>query len=175
MSTIGKTMGVIAILATLGIAWWLISPLFITKEVSESIEDIAPQASNDAPAQPAASVSESKTPHEASPTTALETVASGTFIGLERHQAAGTAKLIKAQDSYTVRFEEDFTITNGPDLYVHLGKDGQYDPNARLERLKGNVGAQNYAVPASVDISQYNEVWVWCRAFSIPFGKASLQ
>jgi len=74
-----------------------------------------------------------------------------------------------------IRFEDDFTVTNGPDLFVYLGNNGQYDADTNLGRLKGNVGSQNYEVPAEIDVSQYSEVWVWCRAFFVPFGHAVLQ
>ena len=40
--------------------------------------------------------------------------------------------------------------------------------------LKGNIGGQNYEVPAGIDPLLYNEIWVWCRAFSVPFAKAVL-
>ncbi len=139
-------------LLILGVAYWLISPLFISEKVSEKLEDIAPVAPE-----------------------ASETTARGQFQGLANHNAKGTANLLKIEDKYYVRFEDDFEITNGPDLFVHFGKDGQYDDDARLAALKGNVGGQNYEVPANLDPTEYNEIWVWCRAFSVPFGKAVLQ
>ena len=70
--------------------------------------------------------------------------------------------------------EDNFEITNGPDLFVYLGKDGEYDKNANLGGLKGIVGGQNYLIPREIGISKYNEVWVWCRAFGVGFGVANL-
>jgi hypothetical protein len=40
--------------------------------------------------------------------------------------------------------------------------------------LKGNIGDQNYALPADVDIDRYRTVTIWCRRFSVNFGSAPL-
>ncbi len=148
-----KIILIILVLAIVGIAYRLASPLFINKKVIEKIEDIAPQGN----------------------VNQVETTAAGTFVGLEGHTAQGTAKLIKNGSDYFVRLEDDFRVTNGPDLFVYLGKNGAYDPKARLGELKGNIGSQNYAIPSSLNVSDYDEVWVWCWSFSVAFGKAVLK
>lgn len=142
---------VIAIVVT----YWLVSPLFIEREVHESLSDIT-SAPLPVPAGPAL-------------------VAQGSFVSLAGHSAEGTATLLKVGEKYYVRFEDDFKMTNGPDLFVHFGKGGAYAAEARLGALKGNVGGQNYEVPEGIDPTRYDEVWVWCRAFAVPFGKATLQ
>lgn len=149
-----KSLIGIGIVLALAIGYWLASPLWKTEKVSESLEEIM-------------------TPSVA--TSTPEVIAKGTFSGLQAHSAEGEAKLIKSGDKYFVRFENNFKVTNGPDLFVYFGKNGQYAPEARLGALKGNVGGQNYEVPQGIDVSSYNEVWVWCRAFSVAFGKATLQ
>ncbi len=100
---------------------------------------------------------------------------SGSFIGVENHGAEGSAKIVSVGDKKYVRFEDNFNVTNGPDLFVYLGKDGKYDSSANLGALKGNIGSQNYEIPAGIDLSKYNEVWVWCRAFGVGFGVAKLK
>ena len=70
--------------------------------------------------------------------------------------------------------EDNFNVANGPDLYVGLGKDGEYKKGTEIARLKGNIGSQNYEVSADINLEDYNEVWIWCRAFSVGFAKASL-
>ena len=42
-----------------------------------------------------------------------------------------------------------------------------------LGGLKGNKGMQQYDVPAGLD--RYATVVIWCRAFTIAFGKADLE
>ena len=44
----------------------------------------------------------------------------------------------------------------------------------RFTKLKSNRGKQIYEVPARIDVSLYNEVWVWCERFSVPLGVATL-
>lgn len=155
-----KAIIIVITLAFLGIGWWLGSPLFINKEVSEKAEEI--QKMMPAP--------------ESQKTTDLTIVSEGNFVGADDfHKAEGAAKLIKAGDKYFVRFEDDFKVTNGPDLFVYFGKNGSYAKEARISTLKGNVGGQNYEVPADINPLDYSEVWVWCRAFSVPFGHAILK
>ena len=43
-----------------------------------------------------------------------------------------------------------------------------------LGDLKGNIGPQNYEIPADVDLDQYSTVVVWCVRFSTAFGAAAL-
>ena len=154
-------------LVLFGVAYWLISPFFITKRVDEKLDDIR------AVMQPPPTTADSGEP--SSPASVLEAILQGAFTGLAGHSGQGTAKLIKAGEKYFVRFEDDFRVTNGPDLFVYFGKDGAYDAEARVAALKGNEGGQNYEVPSSIDPAGYNEVWVWCRAFFVPFAKAELR
>lgn len=192
-----KGIIVLGIVIAIGIAYWLISPLFLQKKVNESLKDIVgtmPVVSSQGRTLPSG---ESSPAYEPSPPGAPNTVVpppspgvvipaepsqpvamiltQGTFVGLARHTAEGQASVVQVGEKYYVRFEDDFRVTNGPDLFVYLGKNDEYDPATRLGRLKGSMGGQNYEVPAGVDVSEYNEVWVWCRAFSVPFGKAVLQ
>lgn len=150
-----KVFGVFFVAVGVGIGYWLIAPLFIDKEVSETMEDIREMA-------PAGS--------------GQVIVSQGNFTDADGfHKGEGTVKLIKAGDKYFVRFEDDFKVTNGPDLFVYFGKDGKYSSEARIGALKGNIGGQNYELPAGINPNNYNEVWVWCRAFSVPFSSAVLR
>lgn len=158
------------------IAYWLISPFFITRRVAEEPPMMPVNVTELAVPVPATADSTDATPPPVvpPPSRGPKELARGAFEGLAGHRAQGTARLIDADGKRYVRFESDFRITNGPDLFVYLGWNGAYDPNARLNALKGNEGSQNYEVPASHDLAAYDEVWVWCRAFSVPFGKAKL-
>lgn len=107
-------------------------------------------------------------------------LARGQFVDADSvHRASGTARLVEtAEGERLIRFDEDFQVINGPDLYVWLTEDPQGDPDAGyldLGRLKGNLGSQNYAIPEDTDLSNYKGVVVWCKAFSVLFGRATLQ
>src|SRR5207249_10548701 len=43
-----------------------------------------------------------------------------------------------------------------------------------LGSIKGNVGDQNYDVPADLDLSKYRAATIWCRRFGVNFGTAPL-
>ncbi|MFZ0316518.1 MAG: DM13 domain-containing protein [Nitrososphaeraceae archaeon] len=90
------------------------------------------------------------------------------------HKAEGIAKVINLADGRTFLRLENLRTTNGPDLYVYLsvGKDALDIVN--LGRLKGNIGNQNYEIPAGTDLSKYNTALIWCKAFSTLFGSAKL-
>lgn len=154
-----KILAFIIVVGVVVVGYWLISPLFIEHTVNEQLEDIP--AVRDVP---------DSTLAMPGPMTLL----SGHFVGQGAHNGEGTATLLEIDGKYYVRFEDNFQVTNGPDLFVHLGRDGEYVAEARLGALKGNVGGQNYEVPEGLDISSFNEVWVWCRAFSVPFARAEL-
>lgn len=109
-------------------------------------------------------------------------VAQGQFQGADSfHQGSGSATIYQQPDgSHVLRFE-DFMSTNGPDLHVILTKHPA--PSSRadimeayidLGQLKGNIGNQNYEIPADVDISEYQSVVIYCMPFHVVFSTATL-
>lgn len=151
MKKLSIGVGIIAVLAG---AYWLAAPLFFDNEVQEAAVDIGESAS----AQGEQII-----------------VAEGSFADADAfHKGAGVVRLISVGGKNFIRFEDDFKVTNGPDLFVYFGKDGAYASEAKIAALKGNIGSQNYEVPEGMRVDEYNEVWIWCRAFSVPFAHAIL-
>lgn len=147
-----------------GVVYWLVAPLFIDKKVSEDLSEIMKPAD----------LSEEASGEALEQESLIREVKSGVFSGFDSlHKGSGSVKILESGGKYFVRFEEDFQVTNGPDLFVHFGKDGRYEKSANLGKLKGNIGSQNYEVPEGINIEDFNEIWIWCRAFSVPFAKAS--
>jgi hypothetical protein len=103
-------------------------------------------------------------------------LAMGKFIGVNDgiHNAEGLAKVIRLDDNSMILRLENFKATNGPDLYVYLATDNGASNFVNLGRLKGNIGNQNYEIPEGTDLSRYNTVLIWCRAFSVLFGSGRL-
>ncbi|MEM7126231.1 MAG: DM13 domain-containing protein [Chloroflexota bacterium] len=105
--------------------------------------------------------------------------AQGEFKGSgPSYQGAGTATIYTEGDSRTLHLS-DFSVTNGPDLHVLLisntdatSTDGLGD-YIDLGSLKGNMGDQNYEIPADVDLSQYSGVMIYCVPFHVPFATAA--
>jgi Electron transfer DM13 len=101
----------------------------------------------------------------------------GSFIGVGDgiHDAQGIAKVIPIEGGGNVLRLEDFLVTNGPDLYVYLSTDKSASDFVNLGRLKANIGNQNYPIPDETDMTKYDTVLIWCRAFSVLFGSADLK
>ncbi|MCI0633818.1 MAG: DM13 domain-containing protein [Actinobacteria bacterium] len=118
---------------------------------------------------------------EAAPAEQGTVLAEGAFEGIA-HGTTGTAQVLELADGSRVLRFEDLATDNGPDLRVYLstapaGSEG--DAYAQdfvdLGELKGNLGSQNYTLPADVDLSRYRSVVIWCVRFSVGFGVAPLQ
>lgn len=105
-----------------------------------------------------------------------KTLPSGTFVVQKDgiHDVTGTAKIVQDKSGAKFLRFENFHSTNGPDLYVYLATDDKASDYVTLEKLKGNIGDQNYQIPDNVDLAKYNKVLIWCKQFSVLFGSASL-
>lgn len=135
--------------------YWTISPFFVDKIVEEKLPESTQSNMNNQ--------------------SAPQKIASGSFVGFDKiHDGKGIVTLYKIDGKKVLRFEEGFMVNNGPDLYVGFGLDGNYVKGSEISKLKGNIGSQNYDIPDGFDITKYNSVYVWCKAFSVPFIKADL-
>lgn len=108
-------------------------------------------------------------------------LASGSFESRSRYTVGGTAIVYQLEDGSHVLRLEDFSSTNGPDLFVYLTAANSADSDGDLDQdfinlgvLKGNVGNQNYEIPDGVDLDHFDTVVVWCRRFTVGFGAADL-
>ena len=99
--------------------------------------------------------------------------------GMTDHRAEGTATVYEQGGRFVLRFEDDTDIQNGPDLFVWVLASDSYDGGEPAEfidlgKLKGNIGNPQYDVPAGFDLSSGATAVVWCRAFSVSFGAATV-
>lgn len=186
MSTIAKAVCLLALLGVIAVAVWLARPLFVDTVVDEgfplsagavvpddmSAEEVE-QEMADAAAAPVTAEAEPM------PAGAPVAVVSGTVVGVDdAHLGSGTATVYDVDGSRVLRLE-DFEVTNGPDLHVYLapiGADGAPDVDAGVDlgSLRGNIGDQNYDVPADVDLTQPLAVVIWCQPFRVTFATAPL-
>ena len=91
------------------------------------------------------------------------------------HNAEGTAKVITHDDwSQVLQFGNDFKSTPGPDIYVYLASDDRASEFVSLGKIQSNDGAQEYTIPAGIDLNKYDKVLIWCQAFGVLFGSADL-
>lgn len=164
------------------IAYYFISPLFISVSLDEaspvSISEVVP---TDVPAPASASLAEENKVENTkdtsvedapkNPAPKKETVA--TIVGTPGHPASGSVRILKTDSGDVVRME-DFETINGPDLFVYLTTDLEATEFVDLGELKATEGNINYAVPEGVDVTQYAYVVVWCKQFGVLFNYAEI-
>ncbi|MEZ5139222.1 MAG: DM13 domain-containing protein [Acidimicrobiales bacterium] len=171
-----------AAIAAVAIGVFGVHTLFLDDEVSEAgpefdsgarLDDAAAGGSVDD--DPTATTDDGDEGDEGAPAAEPEaptvtTVATGTFTGVD-HPGEGTVTLLSDGTQTFARFEDDFATDNGPDLYAVAYVGGE---RIELGRLKGNIGAQNYELPADVDPAAVEQVAVWCKRFDATFTEATL-
>lgn len=108
-------------------------------------------------------------------------LASGQFHN-GAHDTKGTAAVFQLADGKKTLRLTDFATSNGPDVHVYLVAADDAVDNETVTKagfvdigsLKGNIGDQNYDLPANTDLSKYRAVTIWCKRFSVNFGTAPL-
>lgn len=101
------------------------------------------------------------------------------------HPTSGRATIYKSVEGKQYLRLSDFTTSNGPDVHVllvraddkALGQEivkGELD-SVELGTLKGNQGDQNYDLPATANLNQYQAVAIYCERFHAIFGVAKLE
>ena len=154
-----KLVVLVVLLIAVAGAWYAFRPerLFINQKVNEQF-----------PTASAANIEPMK-------------LASGVFHA-GAHETKGTAAIFKLADGKRALRLTGFETSNGPDVHVYLvaaadAKDNDTVKNAGfvdLGSLKGNIGDQNYDVPANVDLAKYRAATIWCARFNVNFGTAPL-
>ena len=193
----------ILVIPVLALAWWLAAPLFQDEVVDEAFpiaeERQAPatDTADEEAASPTTTAHMDDT-EMANPATDGDAMAeeeedaavagpvavlTGEIVGADAaHQGTGTATIYRLEDGSHVLRLEDFEVTNGPDLHVFLtpvadpsGRDDVMAPGyVDLGELKGNIGDQNYELPADIDLDSIGSVVIYCVPFHVLFAGAPL-
>jgi hypothetical protein len=177
-----RRSGVLAVLflaVSLPVGWYLGSPVFIRSSLIEAPPSLVPATpavpSNDpAPSVPPAGSPTAPPSPTASPF-ATSTVASGEFRGTDDfHFGSGTALIIEIEPGRYRLQLGDFTVRNGPDLFVYLSPDGEgyTEDSLELGRLKATDGSFGYDLPDGVDPARFRSALIWCKQFSHLFALA---
>ena len=171
----------LALVVALPVGWYLLSPLFIDRVVEEEFPVVPAEATaamEEAMAEPEKMMEEPMPPGDMA---SMRILAQGEFYNLA-HEGHGKATIYELADGSRVLRFEDFEVLNGPELHVWLvpvdpvldtvGVEiaGYFD----LGPLKGNIGDQNYDLPADLDLSDFKSVVIWCQPFRVPFNAAPL-
>ncbi len=102
----------------------------------------------------------------------------GTFKGKSGHVTKGSVKVKVKDGKAFVLLGDDFFFDGGPDPKLAFGKDGKHDASTYLHKIlpkKQWKGASKHKVAANIDVSKYNEVYVWCEKFNVPLGVAKIK
>jgi len=105
-------------------------------------------------------------------------VRTGTFESLNGYTVSGAAEIITKGEDRRLVLSDDFSSSIGPDVLVYLSKNNVVAAGGALEEpvslglIKSFTGSQEYILPANAD--EYASVVLWCRAFSVSFGAASV-
>jgi hypothetical protein len=182
------TLGIgFVVIVVIPIGWWLLSPLWTTVEVNESFPTVPAPVSTEASAPVAVEptllteIQAEPTEEVASSDSDMSMLIQGSFYNVA-HAGSGQAGLYQLADGSRILRLENFQVENGPDLYVYLVPldsvpntiGSEIAGSVSLGKLKGNVGDQNYDIPADLDLSQFKSVVIWCQAFAVPFSAAPL-
>ncbi len=176
-------LAVLVLAVVLPSGYYLLSPLWTrTTLVEDSPLAVATAEATAATASPTAvvmadSAAASPTP---SPEMAFQprTVLEGEWLGADDfHFAEGRALIIESEPGKYVLRVEDFSVRNGPDLFVYVSPDpaGYTEAAVNLGELKATDGAFNYEIPQDVSLDSIRSVVVWCRQFAVLFGTAALE
>ena len=170
----GRTAGVVAVamVVLLPTAWYLGSPIFIRTSLVETspVELARLTAPSDTPRatpvpSPEPSSATPATPAPRSTPFTARTVSTGEFEGTDDfHYGSGTASIIEVEPGrYHLRLE-DFSVRNGPDLYVYLSPsaDDWTEEALELGVLKATDGSFGYDLPPGADPSEYRSAIIWC-------------
>jgi hypothetical protein len=99
----------------------------------------------------------------------------GSFVGASDHITTGGVTVTKNYDgTATVVLDANFSLDGAPDPRVGFGKDGEFVALSDLGALQNLTGAQTYIVPASINVDDFNEVYIWCLKFGVPLGVAQI-
>jgi len=194
---------VVGLVLVAPLAWYLVSPIFIRTELVEPpLADAAVAArptsgdpgsagtdvASAPPGRPSASpATESPSvgataqataaPWTATPWTATPP-RSGTFHGTDDfHFGRGTATLSETAPGEWVIRLDDFSVRNGPDLYVYLSPAPRAYADGAIEvaQLKATDGSFNVPLPDGVHPAGSGSVLIWCKQFSHLFAYATLR
>jgi len=161
------------------IAWYLLSPLFISIEKNEK----SPIAFMD---NLESMDSETKAKFDAAVDSMKDTVLESeenmdagarilkvSTFKKRAHEVEGKALLIDDNGKKILRFE-DFETVNGPNLHIFLSADLGNDDSIDLGEIKATKGNVNYDIPEGTDLEKYNKVLVWCVPFRVLFSYSDL-
>lgn len=101
------------------------------------------------------------------------------------HEVGGTVRVLQQDGNLLVRFE-NYSQTDGPDVYLYLTASGDQPDGDEVEGglrllVPGTEGGRsnlrgdfNVPIPNGTSLADYRSLAVWCDRFNVLFGYAAL-
>ena len=167
-------------IVVLGVAYYLISPLWRVVEVDEALvfEETEMNEETTEPEEemevlPPVEVDEPMPEKMMEDSSDPVATASGAFLP-DAHEVAGSATIYEQDGQRILRFE-DFDTVNGPNLHIYLATDTEATDYIDLGEIRATKGNVNYEIENAIDLSVYDHVLVWCVPFKVNFSYAVLE
>jgi|GEM_PF-403131 len=94
---------------------------------------------------------------------------SGSFMGQNKMMVKGMAQIKDNKLMLT-----NFSSSKGPDLHVYLTKNGDIKNGYEVSAVKYDEATQTFNLDSSMNLSDYNQVDIYCDKAHVTFGTADL-
>lgn len=145
MTKTKKIIFLLIAVVVLAVAYYALSPLFITLELNESSPEYTTEIIVDR----------------------------AEVVDNPAHPASGFVSVLDTEAGRVLRYE-DFETINGPDLFIYLSTDLGATEFVNLGDIRATVGNANYQIPDDVDLDKYKYALVWCKRFGVLFNYADI-
>jgi Electron transfer DM13 len=103
-------------------------------------------------------------------------LARGRFRGEDGHDGSGQATVVELPSGSRLLTFSEFDVSPAPDVDVYLTTSpDEIDDRVELGGLKGNIGDQQYEIPASADLDRYDTAVLYCVSFTVRIAVAPLR
>lgn len=101
----------------------------------------------------------------------------------KKYEIKGSWDVVMRDGKTFITFDEKFKTKNGPDLKIFLSNLSMDQVNGKnvisssvlVSPLKSSKGAQEYEIPASLNIDDFSSLLIHCEKYSVLWGGGSLK
>ena len=101
-----------------------------------------------------------------------QVIQSASFVGENDHIVSGQVEIIQKGEVFYLVLGEDFSFDGAPDPRLGFSSNDSYVESSTFSGLNLDSGKQIYRLPATLDISNFDEITIWCEKFSVPLAEA---
>lgn len=87
--------------------------------------------------------------------------------------SSGGVSIYQDEERWVVFLEDDFVHEGSPDPWVAFGRDG-FRRDGIIGELTAFNGPQVYPVGPKLNVTEFNEVYIWCVEHNTSLGRARL-